>query len=100
MQDRKNTEPCEIDFCTGCFMFCRTEALKKVGGFDEEYFLYFEDADLTRKMQSVGKTMFVPSIRVIHGWQRENHKNAKAASTMIKSYSVYVRKCKMGVGKK
>ncbi len=95
MRDNKSNEPREIDFCTGCFMFCRTEALKKVGGFDEKYFLYFEDADLTRKMKQLGKTMFVPSIEVIHGWQRENHKNMKAARTMIKSYGVYFRKWKM-----
>ena len=56
MEDKKPTSPTDIDFCTGCFMFCRTSTLKTVGGFDERYFMYFEDADLTREMQKIGKT--------------------------------------------
>ena len=68
------SEPTEIDFCTGCFMFCRTASLKKCGGFDERYFLHFEDADLTRKMKKLGKTVFVPSVQVLHKWHRENRK--------------------------
>ncbi|TAL43780.1 MAG: glycosyltransferase family 2 protein, partial [Methylovulum sp.] len=41
---------CDVPFVSGAFMFCRTDVLKKVAGFDEYYFLYFEDADLCRKM--------------------------------------------------
>ncbi|MBR3252632.1 glycosyltransferase family 2 protein [Candidatus Saccharibacteria bacterium] len=92
MQDRKNNEPCEIDFCTGCFMFCRTEALKKVGGFDERYFLHFEDADLTREMKKIGKTMFVPFVQVVHKWHRDNHGNKKILLIAFRSMMIYFKK--------
>lgn len=96
LQDRKSDEPCEIDFCTGCFMFCRTDALKKVGGFDERYFLHFEDADLTREMKRLGKTVFVPSTQVIHKWHRDNHGNKKIAKIALKSMLVYYKKWNFG----
>ena len=44
------TVPRPIEFCTGSFMAARTADLKAVGGFDEKYFMYVEDADLTQKM--------------------------------------------------
>ena len=77
MREENVTEPIQVDFCTGCFMLCRTTALKTVGGFDDRYFLYFEDADLTREMQKLGKTMYVPYVFVTHEWKRENGKISK-----------------------
>lgn len=88
------SQPTEIDFCTGCFMFCRTSSLKSVGGFDERYFLHFEDADLTREMKKVGKTMFVPYIIVTHEWKRENGKAGKVFRIALKSMYKYLRKWK------
>ena len=66
--------PTEIDFCAGCFMFCRTSMLKACGGFDERFFLYFEDADLTLRMQKQGRTVYNPALTVTHMWKRDNHK--------------------------
>jgi len=56
----------EIDFCTGCFMFAKTEALKSVGGFDKRYFLHFEDADITREIKKIGRTVYNPQFKVNH----------------------------------
>ena len=78
-------EPEEIQFCTGCFMFARTEALKKVGGFDERYFLYFEDVDLAREMAFLGKVVFVPQVEVIHLWERASAKKMKMFLIQIRS---------------
>lgn len=66
--------PAEIDFCAGCFMFCRTSMLKACGGFDERFFLYFEDADLTLRMQEQGRTVYNPALIVTHMWKRDNHR--------------------------
>lgn len=79
----------EIDFCTGCFMFCRTTLLKEVCGFDERYFMYFEDADLTKKMQKLGKTIYDPNIFVIHKWKREDTKNITLKVEHIKSMLIF-----------
>ncbi len=51
---------------SGCFMLFRTEVLKKLGGFDPRYFLYFEDYDLSLRTHEVSRVAYVPSVRVIH----------------------------------
>ena len=89
MREECITEPIQVDFCTGCFMFCRTAALKSVGGFDDRYFLYFEDADLTREMQKLGKTMYVPHVSVTHEWKRENGKISKGFFIALHSMFKY-----------
>lgn len=58
---------------TGCFMLLRTNVFKSIGGFDTRYFLYFEDADLTYRLEQEGKTIFFPMLNVKHEWQRKNH---------------------------
>ena len=89
MREESINQPIQIDFCTGCFMFCRTNTLKTVGGFDQRYFLYFEDADLTRKMQKTGRTMFVPYVHVTHEWKRENGKISKGFFIALHSMFKY-----------
>lgn len=78
-----------VPFCTGCFMFFRTSILKKLEGFDERFFLYMEDADLSRRALEYGKTAYVPTVRVVHGWQRGAYKNKKLRNEAIKSAFKY-----------
>jgi len=51
---------------SGCFMLCRRVALDGIGGFRPEYFLYFEDFDLSLRLGKVTRLAYVPQIRVIH----------------------------------
>lgn len=92
LRNKKILEPIEIQFATGCFMLCRTDILKKVGGFDERYFLYFEDADLTREMMKYGKVIYNPNFYVTHGWKRDNVRDKKIGRIAIKSMFKYFRK--------
>lgn len=85
MKDYNFTKATEINFCTGCFMFTRTSVLKMIGGFDERYFLHFEDADLTLMMKKYGKTVYIPHVSVTHEWHRDNIKNSKIQKIAIKS---------------
>ena len=88
------SKPCEIDFCTGCFMLIRTSAFKQLGGFDERFFMYMEDADLTRRAKKFGKVMFIPQIHVTHLWERSSSKSLKYllihVSSMFKFFLKYV----------
>lgn len=80
-----------IENATGCFMFLRASTLKKVGGFDERYFIYMEDSDLTKEINKIGKAIFSPDFQVIHEWQRANH-STKGSMLMINSMIAYFRK--------
>lgn len=84
MKDQGYDTAYEVPFMPGAFMLCRTDVLKNVGGFDPRYFLYFEDADLSRKFQDYGqKTVYYPGASVIHRWERAPHKSAKMAFILI-----------------
>lgn len=51
---------------SGCFMLCRRAALDRVGGFRPEYFLYFEDFDLSLRLAAVARLAYVPAVRIVH----------------------------------
>lgn len=51
---------------SGSFMFFRTSVLKRLGGFDTRFFLYFEDFDLTLRAAKISRVAYVPSVRIVH----------------------------------
>ena len=51
---------------SGCFMLCRRAVLDRVGGFRPEYFLYFEDFDLSLRLAQVTRLVYVPAVRIVH----------------------------------
>jgi GT2 family glycosyltransferase len=59
-------EQVEVDIASGCFMLVRSPALRAVGGFNEDFFLYFEDFDLSLRLQRQGRLVFNPAMRVVH----------------------------------
>ena len=60
-------EPCDsVEIASGCCMLLRAELLQRLGGFDEEYFLYFEDFDLSMRLRQFATIACVPAMRVIH----------------------------------
>ena len=61
-----STEAKPVQLLSGCFMACRTAALKTVGGFDARYFLYFEDFDLCRRLASQGDLCELPTVKIRH----------------------------------
>jgi len=57
----------KIDFASGCCVMFKRKTLEKVGLFDEKYFLYFEDADLSQRIQRAGYALyFAPEAVVWH----------------------------------
>jgi GT2 family glycosyltransferase len=67
----------DVAIASGCFMLARTSVLREVGGFNEHFFLYFEDFDLSLRLKSQGRLVFDPAMRIVHhggyaaskGWQ-------------------------------
>lgn len=78
MRNVESDDILDVPFISGAFMLCRFSALKEVGGFDKRYFLYFEDADLTKNFKIKGwKTVYYPNRYIIHTWERGAYKNWK-----------------------
>lgn len=59
-----------VPYLSGCFMFFRVSALKSEGLFDERYFMYIEDTDLTRRLHVKYKTLFYPAVSIYHRFSR------------------------------
>ena len=56
----------EVMLVSGAFMLCRTDALRAVAGFDERYFLHFEDLDLSLRLARQGRVVSDPQVTLIH----------------------------------
>ncbi|MBA3659798.1 MAG: glycosyltransferase [Gemmatimonadales bacterium] len=55
-----------VPIASGAFMFLRRAALDAVGGFSPDYFLYFEDFDLSLRLGRIADIAWVPSVRIRH----------------------------------
>ena len=66
-----------VDFCTGCFFGIRTSVFKELKGFDKRFFMYFEDADLSRRVREKYQIIFYPYTYVYHAWHRDNTRSFK-----------------------
>lgn len=62
---------------SGCFMFLRMSTLQEVGLFDERYFMYAEDFDLTRRIHRQFQTLFYPHVSVYHKFSRGSHRSLR-----------------------
>lgn len=92
MSDADVSAPIDVEFCTGCFMFVRTDVFQKLGGFDEQFFLYCEDADLTRRARKLGKATCMPLAVATHAWERASYHNPKLFRMHLHSLRLYFRK--------
>jgi hypothetical protein len=64
LPDDAPTSP--IPIASGCFMLCRRQPLAAIGGFSPEYFLYFEDFDLSLRFARQAAIAYVPAVRIRH----------------------------------
>jgi hypothetical protein len=71
-----------LKIVSGCFMLTRTSVLKSIGGFNEKYFLYFEDFDLSLR---IGKIDYLPNSIVYHKGGNASKKGIKHIIYFLKS---------------
>lgn len=67
----------EIPWLSGCFLLARTSHLQKIGGFDERFFMYMEDIDLSRRSLRHFKNIFYPHVTIRHFYEKGSYKSRK-----------------------
>ena len=86
------TDALEVDWLAGMCMLFRSDAYRALGGFDEAYFLYYEDVDICRRLHARGAAvLFEPRAEVIHDARRASRRNPRLALHHLASMLRYLR---------
>ncbi|NOU01178.1 MAG: glycosyltransferase family 2 protein [Gallionella sp.] len=85
-------QPSSVPNLSGCFLLVRSRLLKELGGFDERYFMYLEDIDLVRRIGDQAKTIYFPTVSVVHEYAKGSYVNKKLLGYHISSALKYFTK--------
>jgi GT2 family glycosyltransferase len=92
MRSHDYNAPMEVQCLSGCFMLFRSDVLRALGGFDEKFFLYFEDFDLSARAQHLGRNKYVPEAVVIHERQSAHRRSLRLKVAFAASAMRYFHK--------
>lgn len=93
LQFTKYNKIMDVPYLSGCFMFLRVDAIKKIGLFDERIFMYGEETDLCRRIIKGGyRTVFYPEACITHEFQKGSHKSWRLTWIGIQSAIYYFNK--------
>lgn len=81
-----------VPYHHGCFMFFKVSALLDIGLFDERFFMYPEDIDITRRMHEKYATVFYPDVEVVHTHTAASQKSMKMFLVHAKNMIRYFNK--------
>ena len=85
-------KPLNVPYLSGCFMFLRTEAALEAGLFDERYFMYPEDIDLTRSIHRNRLTLYLPDVTIVHNHARASYHSPRMLIIHIVNLCRYFNK--------
>jgi GT2 family glycosyltransferase len=75
-----NSGPVDVDWVAGMFVVFRSDAFRAVGGFNERYFLYYEDVDICLRLHAAGqRIIYDPRAEIVHDAQRASRRNPRLA---------------------
>ncbi|WP_439131141.1 glycosyltransferase [Polaribacter sp.] len=75
-KDKDLSNPFYAEYLAGCFHLYKTEDFIRLNGFDERYFLYLEDVDICKKIDTIGKKkLYYPKEEIIHILKRGSLRN-------------------------
>ena len=84
--------PMNVPYLSGCFMLLRTEAVLQARLFDERYFMYPEDIDLTRTIHRDWLTLYMPSVTVVHHHAKSSYHSLRYLRIHIVNMCRYFNK--------
>lgn len=82
----------DIPYHQGSFMFFRIACFEKVGLFDERFFMYPEDIDITRRMHKYYKTIFYPQETIVHAHRAASYKSKRMLKIHMMNMIKYFNK--------
>jgi N-acetylglucosaminyl-diphospho-decaprenol L-rhamnosyltransferase len=89
----ESTYPTAVDWVSGACMVVRRQTLYEVGSLDERFFMYFEDADLCRRVREAGWSVYyLPEVVVVHRAGGSTRSHPRAIWNLHKSAFLYHRK--------
>lgn len=86
------SKPSLVPYLHGCFMLFRSKALLELDGFDERFFMYMEDVDLSRRCADKFGNLYYPLAKVIHLHEQGSYKNKTLLKAHLKSAFQYFNK--------
>ncbi|WP_291857673.1 glycosyltransferase [Marinilabilia sp.] len=84
----------DVPFLLGCFLAFRSDLFKKIGGFDDRFFMYLEDTDICRKVLATHRVVFNPNFIIYHAYARGSRRNLSLFKHHLRSAYLYF--CKWG----
>jgi GT2 family glycosyltransferase len=81
-----------VPYLSGCFMLLRKKSLLECGLFDERFFMYFEDVDLTRRIHERYETVYYPHAKITHRHDRGSYKSFRLLFYGVQSAIRYFNK--------
>lgn len=92
LRDLDLTRPVNAPYLSGCFMLLRTTAAVEAGLFDERFFMYPEDMDLTRRIHRNWLTLYYPEWTIVHDHARGSYKDKRLLRIHIRNMCLYFNK--------
>ncbi len=92
MRDMRDDIVYEIGHVTGSFSAFRMKALEDCGTYDERFFMYFEDTDLSRRIHQKYKTLYFPMVSIVHNYRNGATKSPKLFLIFICSLAKFFNK--------
>lgn len=77
---------------SGCFTLLNLKAIEKVGMYDDAFFMYFEDWDLSRRVHKHYKTIYFPKVSIFHEYESGANKSKKLFKIFLSSARTYFNK--------
>ena len=84
--------PIFVPYLSGCFMLFNSEKLLRLKGFDERFFMYMEDIDLSRRCAELFGNVYYPLVEITHAHEQASYKNTKLLRAHLKSAIQYFNK--------
>ena len=92
LRDLDLNRPINAPYLSGCFMFLRTKAVVEAGLFDDRYFMYPEDIDLTRTIHRNYLTLYYPQWSIVHAHAKASYTNKHMLRIHIQNMCRYFNK--------